>query len=209
MKEKNCNKKKKILLITGIITLGVIVSLFLDKRYKESNDSSFARNKLNIWDGASEATKAHLQEYQSKLDDIKQYINDIYFYNKTISSDNIEEITDKVIKFGSWFMVEMLVWEEEQEKKLNDLYSWDGAKENDNYQKQLMDIKNKSIAKGQEFYDCCLGLNNKIELIYKTNTKINTNDYNEIENIYTEMDLLAITSFAKSTAEQEKLLGEK
>lgn len=190
----------------GIVALFTAFSVLAENAYKASDNLDYARNKLELWGGATGETKEHIDTVQNAVSELQQKVDYFTYSGLKMSEEDFNDILNSLLNLKNAFNTELDTWYNEQKSRLDELYNWEGAENDEEYQKQLEQLKNHYKEKVDEFNLYYSEYEKKLKQFYNNDGIISTEERLELLDIQEKMQKLSIESFAKNNEELSKML---
>lgn len=190
----------------GWAALLVTTSLIAEAMWKNSDATYKASNMLTLWNGASEETKTHLQNFQGAVDELQSKIDYFTYSGLKMSDEDYNEILGSLLSLKEAFGSELDKWYVEQKNALDELYSWEGAKDSESYKNRLAELQGYYTDNMGQFNDYYNEYVRLLKEAYKNDGIIDNEERLKLLDIQAKMQQLSIESFAKSNDEKQRLL---
>ncbi len=195
-RKKKYNIKKNLFIIFVIIF--VLISLLIQHIQETTGDIDTAKEKLQLWGNATGETRTHLENFDNSVKELQDKIAYFSYNGLKMSDEDAQSIIERLQGVKSTFNTELDNWYIEQKQVLDDLYSWEGAKDTEEYQKQLEKLKTHVTDKQGEFDTYYSTYEKKLKEFYSNDHKISSDEYLELLDLQEQMQSLSIDAFSKN-----------
>lgn len=189
----------------GIGALFVAFSLLAEHLWNTSDSLDIARNKLTLWGDASAETKDHLQTVQASIDELRQKVDYFSYRGLEISPEEFESILTSINGLRDTVNTTLDEWYLEQLGKLEELYDWEGADSNEQYNTEKEKLKTHLKEKYAEFSGYVDDYEKKATEFWNNDKKLSTEERLELLDIQRKIQGLSIESLTKDQDEKERL----